>query len=668
MNQAAALNRTLRAIFWAALALGIAAMSLGVRQVDFWWQLPDGLAILATHHLPTAPTTAFGLPATPWVDEYSLYEIGLALLDQLGGLGLIHVAFASVFLLIFALPFASTGYQPRDLRAGALVALAALFVINRFEQRPEIIGVLLLVILLQLLRRTQELNRGFLLRLGLIMAVWTNVHSSYLVGLLALACWLVLRVAGRDTTARWSLPAGVFTLAIACASILINPYGAGRIAFTFAQQGDPGSNLLSPEMWPVWDQAAGVQRLMALTAVALVAALISRPRPPLWLGALASILFLLSLFNIRHISFLAVALLYLAAERRLRVSDEKGSITLSLILATSCLGALLFDFAAVRGAVGTLRASPVDNVQRFAPALMARIQAHAILCHDGAGSYLTFARPDVHPYMDSGQGRFDDATKRLYFFAIYDAAALDRLLTDVPQVDGVLVTAQVEVWSLALTGRRGWYLAACDNNGLFFRRSPNPGDKPGSLNPADALVLAAARDHAMAHGDIERAFCLSVLIDPPETSLRLLDRSSAIDWTDRFYSFTRAWLERVPASAMQEFLLTRPRPANPLLAELLLERMPPSTSLPPVGSTGLEHLARVVTLLDRRQPAEAAATFKAVQKPLVSALYYTLRGQLEPEAARHAPPFERWQDEGSAAPFDRALPLLNARAESPARQ
>ncbi len=71
-------------MLWCALVAGIAVMSLGVRQVDLWWQLPEGLSIIRTHHLPTQPPAAFGLPAQPYFDEYGLYEIGLGALYLLG--------------------------------------------------------------------------------------------------------------------------------------------------------------------------------------------------------------------------------------------------------------------------------------------------------------------------------------------------------------------------------------------------------------------------------------------------------------------------------------------------------------------------------------------------------------------------------------------------------
>ena len=667
-DRVALLYRNLRGILWTALALGLGALSLTVRQVDLGWQLPDGLAILHTHHLPVAPTTAFGLPATPYVDEYSLYEIALAALYAVGGLGALHAAFAAVFLLIFALPFAARFRQPRDLVAAALVALCVVFVINRFEQRPEVVGVLLLAVLLRLLLRTREMTRGFLLRLALLFAVWSNVHSSYLLGLLALAMWLVERACRRGPAGRGTGAACIGTFALAGAAVLINPYGPARIAFTFAQQRDPGSNLLSPEMWPVWDQPAGVPQLMLLAAALLIVALISRPRPPLWLGALAVALLVLTAFNIRHMSFLAGALLFIAARRR-NIGQPSGHWVAAFLplLAASCVAVVLFDFVALRGARASLCASPQEAVPSFAPAVVRTFrkdETGAVLCHDAAGSYLTFARPRLHPYMDSGQGRYADATKRLYFFAVYDAEAFERVVDQLPALDAVLVTAPVDGWTLALSTHSGWRLAAAEDHGLLFRRI---GPASARFDDSNLAAVAGCRDRAIARDDFTRAFCFSTLIDPPMESLRLLDRSPVRAWTDRFYSFTRAWLRRREAAGAEAFLAGEFHPSNPLLRELLLDRFPSAAPLPPAGSSELEQLARVLTLVDREQTAEARATLRSVPKPLVSALYYTLRGELDPAAAREATAFERWQDwhEGGPALLDQAGPALNARAAAP---
>jgi hypothetical protein len=104
VNKFPTINRSLGLVLWCALLVGIVLMSFGERRVDLWWQLTDGLALLDWYHLPTAPLVAFGFPNQPFVDEYSLYEIVLALLFYLGGFTAIHAAFIAVYLLIFAVP------------------------------------------------------------------------------------------------------------------------------------------------------------------------------------------------------------------------------------------------------------------------------------------------------------------------------------------------------------------------------------------------------------------------------------------------------------------------------------------------------------------------------------------------------------------------------------
>jgi hypothetical protein len=666
MTRFSSINLRLRVVLWAALLAGIALMSFGVRQVDLWWQLPEGLAILRTHQLPAAPAAAFGLPSQPFLDEYSLYEIVLAALYRIGGLGAIHAAFIAAYLLVFALPLAPAGRAPRDLVSCALAAVAAIFLINRFEQRPEIVGVLLLAALVSLLARTREFNRGFLLRLALLMAIWTNVHSSYLIGLLALALWLVQRTfLAQGAPAR---PAGpTLAFAVACAAVLVNPYGWNRVAFTFAQQHDLGSNLLSREMWPAWDQPADVQALILLTAALLLLVLASRQRPPPWLAALAVLLFLLTLFNIRHMSFLAAALLFLAANRRAVDPGPRWEPVLAPLLAGACILTFLFDFVAARSALSDLRDTAPHREHMFVPSLVqAAREAHAgaILCHDAEGSYVSFAAPGLHPLLDSGQGHFDDASKRLYFFAVQDPHAFDLALSQLSSVTAVLVTPPVGGWTLAMIHRPGWYLGAADEHGLLFRRfsgDPSGYGLPGALQIRD---LATYRDRALAEGDVVRAFYLSASIDPLGPSLEILDRSRRTAWSEAFFSFARAWIRSQDPGALAAFVAGHGLPHNPLLRELLVARMPRDTPLPKIGSSGLELLARVLTLRERRDDDAARALLRSMACPKVSALYYALRARLFPDSARQESRAERWQDwtAGGEALFQQVTPQLNQRA------
>jgi hypothetical protein len=683
-------NRSLRFLLWCALIIGIVIMSLGVRQVDLWWQLPEGLSILQNGRLPIAPPAAFGLLHRPYVDEYSLYEITLGLLDRLGGFGAIWLAFIATYLSIFAIPLATARSLRRDWILFACLALAMIFMVNRYEQRPEIVGALLLVLLLKWLglggspeagrdcghlsvtvrrpevdgyRLQPEFSPGFLLRVALLFAVWTNVHSSYVVGLLALFLWLIERVFFSPESSRWSVREGVLTLGTACAALLINPYGCQRVAFTFGQERDPGSNLLSREMWPAWDQPLPAQALLLVSAIVLAAAFVPRSRPAPWFILFACAMLALSVHSIRHISFLTVALLFIGATRpKDSFLPKHDGVARTVLLGVACIAVLLFDFIALRNAVHAIATNPTRSDRPFAPALVEKLRTRgpaAVLCHDAEGSYLTYAGAgELHPLIDSGQGRFDDASKRFYFFVEQDPRAFDLALRKL-DVDDVLVTRPTAAWVLALVDQPAWHLAAWNDNGLLFARGP----VPSPLDWSERDQLRQLHDHAQRVHDPVWAFCFSMLVDDPENSLALLDRSRVTAWSESFLNFFRAWLDHMPAEELDSFAKDHPGPGNPILRELVLMRVHSPAPLPAAGSSPIERLVRVMDLLQHGDLPAARRVFAALPHPVASTLYYDLRDRLDLAAARNDTAAEKWQDWNTSDGeiFEGLVPRLNQR-------
>jgi hypothetical protein len=664
----ASLLPALRQFLWWALVLGIAISALNVRQVDLLWQLPEGQFILQNGYLPHAPPAAFGLPYQPYVDEYGLYEIALALLDRLGGFGAIWLVFVAVYLLIFAIPLMAARARRHGLISLACLALAGIFMIARCEQRPEIVGVLLAAVLMRLLHRTRGFSPGFLLRVALIFAVWTNIHSSYLIGCVALFLWLVERLFLPSTTPRWSTRQAAAALATAAAALLVNPYGWDRLAFTFAQEGDLGSNLLSREMWPTWDQTPLLQEVLLTAAVVLAAAFGTRNRPAPWVIAFAGAMFALSILHVRLVGFLAVALLFVYADRSASpLPGTLGRLARAALLGCGCVVMVLFDVLALRQQFYSMEAGSLFSDQEFAPALVRQLRTRgpaAVLCTNGMGAYLTFAGGGaLRPLIDSGLGRFDDATKRFYFFVDEDPRSFDLALERL-NVDDVLVTPMSAAWVPALADRPGWHLAAWNDTGLIFARGP----VPAMLAGAGRDQLRDLHDAAQRSHDPVWAFCLSTLADDPETSLALLDRSRVAAWSEPFLDFFRPWLDRVPVEALDSFLQHNPGPGNPILRELVLTRVRPGAALPAVGPTLLEKEARVLDLLQRGDVSGARTLFSTLPRPVASALYYNLRDRLEPAAAKNDSASVKWQDwnAGGAELFQRLSPLLNRRISSPA--
>jgi len=325
---------------------------------------------------------------------------------------------------------------------------------------------------------------------------------------------------------------------------------------------------------------------------------------------------------------------------------------------------LIFDGVAARSALTGLQLGDALTDRGFAPRLFRQSAPAAVLCHDAEGSFLTFR--DLYPLIDSGQGRFDDATKRYYFFTVQDPYAFNRELDQLSNINDVVVTAPVEGWTLSLLTRPGWFLVACEPEGIRFHRF----DPRDLLNrrlfwlPGQPRRNAARfRDQALKEDDDIRAFSFSVLVDPPSASLALLDRSRVENWSEPFFSFTRAWIRGQGSADVEPFIRSHPQPANTLLREIFLARSGPGQPLPPPGPSPLERLARILTLQERGDLTGARVLFAGLRPPMVSPLYYALRDRLDPAAARQATAAERWQDwnAGGEGLFSRTGPDLNGR-------
>src|SRR5271167_697904 len=127
------LNRSLQIFLWSYAFIYVVSCSLQITQVDLWWQLSEGAHILRTWTLPSGPVAAFGLPATPYFDEYAGYEMVLALLFKIGGFPGLSMVFAAVYLAILFLPVATSGqkYPAFDFSSTAAVLFAGILMKER---------------------------------------------------------------------------------------------------------------------------------------------------------------------------------------------------------------------------------------------------------------------------------------------------------------------------------------------------------------------------------------------------------------------------------------------------------------------------------------------------------------------------------------------------------
>ena len=217
---------------------------------DVWYHLSLGRTISETGELPRQNLlsyTAAEHPALPlsWLFQWWLYQ-----LHRAGGIPAIVVFRAVVLSGTFVLLLMCAlrrGAGP--ITACALLGLAAIAARSRFVDRPQVVAYLLIAsqvwLLERFLRRTEQVDTGgrdltregigLLVVLGVLQAVWANVHGSAILGVIvpavyALGLMLDRVVLKRGTTGRrfsFILASPVVT----AVSIAANPMGWGILTY-----------------------------------------------------------------------------------------------------------------------------------------------------------------------------------------------------------------------------------------------------------------------------------------------------------------------------------------------------------------------------------------------------------------------------------------------------
>jgi hypothetical protein len=584
------LTRSLQIFLWSFAFIYVVTCSLQITQIDLWWQLPEGLKILRTWTLPTAPAIAFGFPAPSYFDEYAGYEVVLALLFKIAGFPGLWMVFSAMFLAIIFLPVATTAqkYPSFDFFSTAALFFAGLLMKQRLEERPELVAGLLLVLLMVMLRnsRLEKITPRTLGILFFLFLAWTNTHSTFVIGLFTLGLWLACEIIlkFRKLPLRLLLRQAAAAGAVALIATLLNPYGPRRLLFPFIQASDAGSTALSPEMWPVTECIPVAIAMILITALLLGWGLLTTRGLPLWLVLFSLFSVVLSLKTVRFINLLAISTLFVYAGRA-GIPATKSPLPLPLgllkdvALCLLCIFLIFGDAFGFLSAYGELRSETrlATHTTRFAPEICAIRMNDSptrvpVLCGHGTGSYLTFGdRIGFRPLLDSGLSHFSNDTKRYFFFLLNDSEALQLVLQRL-HVDAVIIDKENFAWTPTLQRLPSWEFVACTDTGMLWKRGNGA---PHPLSASDRGQIETSIRQMMANGEIIGAFGYSTLLDQPADSLDLLARYDGPPWSDAFFNSLCAWVDTLPLATIRDFLARdHPRP-YPLVDAILYTRLGP---------------------------------------------------------------------------------------------
>jgi len=641
----ASLNRSFQIFLWSYAFVYVVFCSLQITQVDLWWQLSEGLHILRTWTLPSAPAVAFGLPATPYFDEYAGYEVVLALLFKIGGFPGIWLAFISIYLATMLLPLAGTRrkYPSFDLVTTGAFFFAAILLRQRLEERPEMVGGFFLVLLMVTLRRShleKIPKRTLVILFGLFLA-WTNTHSSFVIGFFVLGLWLahelILKYREfpiRQLVLHGALPIGVVSLV----ATMLNPYGPGRLLFPFVQAFDPGSTALSPEMWPVTNFTSTAGGLVAIVLGFLVWGLLTTRGVPVWLVVFAIVAAILSIKSFRFVNFLTISLLFVYAERG-EAKKSELPVVLGLLKGTAlcllCIFLIFGDAFAILFTYGEMHGERqlATHVERFAPAICSISVDKAtgrvpVLCGHGIGSYLSFAgNSRFRPLLDSGLSHFSNDTKRYFFLLWHEPAALSLVLQNL-NVNYVILNKETFPWAPTLHRLPQWDLVACDTRGMLWRRS---GGGPHPLDAAMRDEVETSMRELGNNGDTVGAFDYSTLLDRPSESLGLMAEYGGPEWSEAFFNSFCAWVDTLPTDTIRDFLGGKRSRQYPLVEAVLSARLGPEAfarfvaTKPPGYRPWFWKALEVRECLAQGDRTEARALFDTISPaPVSSVTYYVL--------------------------------------------
>ncbi|MCJ7491945.1 MAG: hypothetical protein MUP15_07330 [Dehalococcoidia bacterium] len=309
---------------------------------DFWWHLRTGKLIVESgipRHDPFSWTAAGKVwVAHEWLSEVIIYGVE-STLGYIGNVAFFGAVISAALLLMYAMG--------RRLGAGTkplvLLAFVAALALARFVTvRPQEFTWLLFAVFVYVLQRHEEGDAMPLWVLPPLMALWVNLHLGFFYGLLVVGVWLLVQVFRHARTEPSKLRAPLMVAGACLLATLLNPNGPEILAYPAQYLQGSGERSLIAE-WQRPDFTSPLSIPIALALILLVASLLSRRRPFLWLLSAAFIAF--SLQAVRNVPFAVLLLSPMvgsaAAGRWLLLSRHRDSGTTLPVVGSAVLLAAL---------------------------------------------------------------------------------------------------------------------------------------------------------------------------------------------------------------------------------------------------------------------------------------------------------------------------------------
>jgi hypothetical protein len=223
---------------------GVAALLFALAAVwpapafDLFWQLKTGELIAASRSVPHADPFSHTAAGDPWIVQEWLTELLMFLLFSRVSPDALVLAKMALVSLAFSLLLARCFVRTRQpLVAVAFAVLGAYAARHFFDLRPQVVTFACLAWVLLALEqwRTGRWRRG-IWSIPVVVGVWSNCHSGFMVGLVVVGIELVGSVLegwskGERRKEEWQTLGGVLGASVVAG--LLNPNGIQTYVYPF---------------------------------------------------------------------------------------------------------------------------------------------------------------------------------------------------------------------------------------------------------------------------------------------------------------------------------------------------------------------------------------------------------------------------------------------------
>jgi tetratricopeptide (TPR) repeat protein len=168
---------------------------------DTWWHLAAGRWIVENARVPVTDPFSHTVPDHAWINLQWLYDVALYSLWRVGGADALVLASAAAYTAAFAVFVGTLRTWVSTPVACALALWAIVVTEERFLIRPEMASLLLLSVILRVMMTVTHATSRRLIAIPLLMVLWVNSHSLFVIGLFCIACTAAGAAAG-ETVAR----------------------------------------------------------------------------------------------------------------------------------------------------------------------------------------------------------------------------------------------------------------------------------------------------------------------------------------------------------------------------------------------------------------------------------------------------------------------------------